>query len=499
MFISINKFSFPTFNTVKNQRQYVHQYPNLAPLAQDTVSFSGRGKLISENMVDAPPEKTCRQIETNAEPARFYLQTVLDKYLKPLTQVSVDSNPEDFPILEYKTRVKQSTSIREKVVSKYSKIHTQEADEFSAHVVDELMKHFKMQNGVTKELIIREAKSCLASKVPPYEFSEYYFYEIASELDKKHRFNFSDYNEEELLQKFNKITEKLKEVPTSPHCDGSVYIDPTTTKGAKHYANDIVGARITMKESAPEYTGLVLAALKNAVEDGVLRITSIENNMPDPKKLPAGKELSEYEYATDYQLRGLAKASDAKLIRNKSKSGYLAIHINVDLTSPIFSEYKGVFNGYSGEIQIIGTDVERLKEVEDLCYKLKDDKNAIRSEYKPFKNHFKTYYNSQTEQAFEDYTYALYLAQRAIPPSTKRENVFPTIADLGFEGKVPKELDFNYLKKLKEKCDYSAALAKKQEEMKSVDKDDSKDTIRAIRQNGNIKTMKSLIAYTLKG
>ena len=498
MFITINKFSLPKFTAISNQRQYVQQYPNLAPLEKDTVSFSGQGKLISENMVDAPTERTCRQIEANAEPARFYLHTILDKYLTPLTQVNIDDNPKDFPILEYKTRVKQSTSIREKVVSKYTKINDEELKNFTSQLVDELMSYFKLQNGVTRELVIGEVRNCIAKKVPPYEFTQYYFSTIISELNKKHRFNFSDYSEEEQKQIYKAIIEKLNEVPPSPHCEGSTYIDPTTIRGAKHYANDIVGARITMKESSPEYTGLVLAALRNAVEDGVLNITSIENNMPDPKKLPPGKELSEYEYATDSQLRKLAKASNAKLIRNKSKSGYLAIHINVDLSSPIFSGYKGVFNGYTGEIQIIGTDVERLKEVEDLCYKLKDDKNAIRSEYKPFKELFKKYYNPETAEAFENYTYALYLAQRAIPPNTKRESFFPTIADLGFEGKVPEQLDFNNLKKIKDRCDNSAAITKKQEQMKSSKKDATSATIRSIKQDGNIRTMKSLISYVLK-
>ena len=281
--------------------------------------------------------------------------------------------------------------------------------------------------------------------------------------------------------------------------DGSVYIEPTSIKGVKHYANDIVGARITMKESDPEYTGLVLAALKQAVDDGLLNITSIENNLPDPKKLPQGKEISDYAYATDSQLRKLAKAADAKLIRNKSKSGYLAIHINVDLSSPLFSCYKGVFDGYTGEIQIIGSDVEQLKDVEDLCYKLKDDKNAIRSEYKPFKTHFKTYYNDETKDAFEDYTYALYLAQRSLPPNSKRTDFFPSIEELGFEGKVPKELDFNYLRRLKEKCDFSAKLAQKQEEMKNGDKSSHSETIKTIKHNGNIKTVKSLISYIIKG
>ncbi len=499
MYININKVNFLNFNSVNKNRQNILKYPNLAPLSKDTVSFTGRGKLIAESMVDAPPERTCRQVEQNAEPARFYLENVLDKYLKPLTQESSYSNPKDFPVLVYTTRIKKSTSIREKVVSKYSKVYNSEADEFSSRVVDELMKYFDFSNGITREDLIKEVKKNIASKVPPYEFVSYYLSRIMSELGNDKILDLSKYSDERIKQIIDQITDMFEDTPKSQHIEGSTYIDPTTIKGVKHYANDIVGARITMKESDPEYTRLVLSALRNAVDDGLLKITSIENNLPDPKKLPAGKEISDYAYAKEYQLKSLAKAADAKLIRNKSKSGYLGIHINIDLSSPIFSCYNGIFDGYTGEIQILGTDVEQLKDVEDLCYKLKDDKNAIQAKYKPFKTHFKTFYNDKTKDAFEDYTYSLYLAQRSLPPYSKRSDVFPTIEELGFGGKVPKELDFNYLKKLKEKCDYYGKLEESQNKTKSLDSDSHSKTLKSIKHDGNVKTVKRIISYVIKG
>ena len=251
-----------------------------------------------------------------------------------------------------------------------------------------------------------------------------------------------------------------------------------------------------MKESGPEYTAVVIEALKKAAEEGELKITSIENNLPDPRKLPKGKKLSDYIYATERQLLSLAKAANAPLIKNKSKSGYLAIHINVDLSSPLFNSYNGVYNGYSGEIQIIGSDVLQLKEIEDLCYKLKDNKNAIHIAYKPFKEHFQKYYKDDVKQAFDNYTYALYLAQRALPPGTKTQTRFPSIQELGFEGKVPPELDFNILKQIKLPCDKKKELMRQKQKLDENAKD--KNIIRTLKQAGDIKTLKSLIGYHLK-
>ena len=181
-------------------------------------------------------------------------------------------------------------------------------------------------------------------------------------------------------------------------------------------------------------------------------IEHIENNIPDPDKLPKGQSLSDYVYASDSTLHSLKKVSGAELITNKSKSGYTAIHINVDFSDCDFAKRDPRYSGFKGEIQIIGREVEELKEIEDLCYKLKDNKNAIKAEYKPFKKHFEKYYVGDTRQAFDDYTYKLYLAQRSLPNKVRGQK-FQTPEQLGFADLVPEQLDFNYLDKLKNDCD----------------------------------------------
>ena len=44
------------------------------------------------------------------------------------------------------------------------------------------------------------------------------------------------------------------------------------------------------------------------------------------------------------------------------------------------------------------------------------------------------------------------MAQRELKSNPNEEIPFPSVKDLGFEGKVPEELDFNILKGLKEFC-----------------------------------------------
>lgn len=469
-------------------------YPNLAPLEKDTVSFSARSELVASNMEDAPSVNMCMRVEENAEPANYYLKKVLDKYLKPIVQGQiVHSKADKFPVAKYKTRIKSATSIREKVVSKHGKLYRNEYNRFSSDVTDAILKHFKAREGVPVEEIFRvvkqEAKynSSGTVKTSPYINVPYLVNEILNVLDSMTYIDFSSLSEREQKSAFMEIVDTVEGSYDSKLLNSdSRYVDPATVTGIKHYANDIVGARIVMMESAPEYTGKVLDAIKQAAADGYLKITSIENNIPSVDKLPEGKQLSDYEYATQAQLRSLAKKTGARLITNESKTGYLAVHINVDLSDDMFKEYGGVFNGYSGEIQIIGRDVEQLKDIEDLCYKLKDKKNAYKRVYEPFKKHFLTYYTKDTQEAFDDYTYALYLAQRALPPRKRASYRFPTIAELGFEGKVPPQLDFNRLKIKKRDCDADLAI---QEAQAKKTEASSHDIIR----NGNISTMKNLI------
>ena len=492
MNITLNNF---TKNIIKNYMTAGNikkrpSYSNLAPLEKDTVSFSGRGTLIAASMADAPPEVTCRKVEENAEPA-----------ISPFTQINSEANAKTFPILKYSTRTKESHSIREKVVSRYTKKYTAEVDKFSGIVVDELLKNFAPNPGVDRNMLIEDAKRVVeyshqGRKTPPFSNAAFYFSEIIDDFTKLKKIDFEAVDKEVQKNIFTDIINSLSDDEETAVLNGIGTYDPATVKGVKYYANDIVGARIIMKESGPEYTAVVIDALKKAVEEEDLKITSIENNLPDPKKLPKGKKLSDYAYATDRQLDSLAKAANAPLIENKSKSGYLAIHINVDLSSPLFNSYSGVYNGYSGEIQIIGSDVLQLKEIEDLCYKLKDNKNAIHIAYKPFKEHFQKYYKDDVKQAFDNYTYALYLVQRALPPGNKVQTQFPSIQELGFEGKVPPELDFNILKQIKESCDRKKELMLHKQKVDKNDKD--KNVIRTLKQAGDIKTLKSLICYHLK-
>ncbi len=427
-------------------------YPNLKPLEKDTVSFSGRKTLIASDMSIAPSVSNCAKVNKDAEPARFYLNRILDEYIGPYVDTTDTLDTRDYPVLACKVRVKSPLSIREKVVSKYSAAYSKMADDFAKKVYDELSRYYVPNPDCNVKAVLNEVKSCIEGHDSRGEFLAYsnpaLNYHIAlMVLQEANAFKFDALGHE----KQSAIdTEIIKNIIQYVRVQEPMQ-STESAEGIKSYANDIVGARIVLREPDPNYTKKVFSALKAAVEAGKLKITSIENNIPDPDKLPEGDSVSDYIYAHDYTLQALRRVSGSELKTNKSKSGYMAVHINVDFSDCDFAKNKR-YSGYKGEIQILGREVEKLKEIEDLCYKLKDNKNAIKSEYKPFKTHFEKYYTGDTKDVFDDYTYKMYLAQRRKPKSPKRKD-FPSPAQLGFKDKLPEQLDFNQLAKIKAECD----------------------------------------------
>lgn len=447
-FNNINGYSaFRPFNRVG------FAAPNLAPLDKDTVSFSGRKSLIAQDMRLAPSMQTCKSVNKYAEPARYYLERILGEYVGPYVDKTDSLSTKQYPVLACRARVKSPVSIREKVVSKYSALSSDMAENYVKEVFNQLSKYYKINKDCDVNKVLSDVKSRIEGhdsqgNFLPYTNPVLYLNIALQSFKNANLFDFTSVRKDMMTEIYKNILDNIILYLS----DNGQLPSTETQAGIKSYAKDIVGARIVLRDADVKNTKRVFNAIKQAVEDGKLKIISIENNIPDPDKLPKGQSLSDYVYATDATLKALQKASGAELITNKSKSGYTAIHINVDFSDCDFAKRDPRYAGFQGEIQIIGREVEELKEIEDLCYKLKDNKNAIKAEYKPFKKHFEKYYIGDTKQAFDDYTYRLYLEQRLSSKKMKGHR-FPTIEQLGFSETVPQQLDFNVLSKVKKDCD----------------------------------------------
>lgn len=211
----------------------------------------------------------------------------------------------------------------------------------------------------------------------------------------------------------------------------------------KGLVEDIIGGRIIIRDDSKAAVKKVLGALGKAVQDGKLHITQIENYRPiiddvpedivrryrkdlgidlSPKQLKEMQKRGFFDYAAPSDMNEFkricrTRCRELDFQEHDLPSGYQAIHLRVSLP-----------NGYTGEIQLMGRDVERFKDIEDVYYKAKCGKLdadkypetskrlASLAPLKPQRGKEITEAERREwefrQDAMQDYTYWSYIAQR---------------------------------------------------------------------------------------
>lgn len=264
-----------------------------------------------------------------------------------------------------------------------------------------------------------------------------------------------------------KIADKIEDALNSDHIAEKIFC-PSDPGDIKKNVKDIIGTRVVMSNASAEKTGEILSKLADTIKEKGIVIDEIENHSPQNPKIAPYFEKKDLEVLKD-AINEVRKKNGLEEINIKEApmdSGYMALHLDVDLMN--IGELKSQ-RGYHGEVQILGADVEMLKDVEDLCYKLKKGK-AIKSgdvAYEPFARIFNEAFNTGNKRkdkarmtAFNKYTKKAFETQRIRVPSNKmRDNVanwgyvYPTIEVCGFKDVLPPILDFNVLARIHRDCD----------------------------------------------
>lgn len=225
----------------------------------------------------------------------------------------------------------------------------------------------------------------------------------------------------------------------------------------KDKITDLAGARIILSSNVEGGGNRVIEALIDSCNKRQIKVVEVENITP----LNAN-----FSQASQGKLEELAQASRRKFkceVKEKTQrtaTGYSAIHILFELPS-----------GYKGEIQIIEEGLAKLKELEDIPYKLLSGK-SIKPMYKDFKEVFASLVpiseacdpaeaklRAELRKDFANYTLEAYTYER-----TKSKRFFMKRFNTGFlpleeykknhsNSNLPDELDLNNLQKLKNKLD----------------------------------------------
>lgn len=264
-----------------------------------------------------------------------------------------------------------------------------------------------------------------------------------------------------------KISDKIRAALESSGDIKEKIFSPYNEKAIKKNIRDISGGRIVIKNAHDGEMDKVVDNLCKMISEERLIVDEIEYHKSPDSKVD--------QYFTDKQLGKISeainkirKANKLPLIKAKTKksdSGYMALHLSLNTTKKP-NDVDEIYQNFYSELQIIGSDVAMLKDIEDFCYKLKKglEIKSGNIAYTPFEQLFLQAWNSpdkkNVQKYFEEYTIAAYRLQRNRRPSKDvQDNTkdwaykFPTIEECGFKDKLPPILDFNILARIKRDCD----------------------------------------------
>ncbi len=209
-------------------------------------------------------------------------------------------------------------------------------------------------------------------------------------------------------------------------------------KAAKKEIKDILGARIIVSENDPKSGDYVLGQLSKAIKKNKLKITSVKNHGQDDSKLNYASQKKLLKFVNTARENGCPNCEYHDQPRD---TGYIAMHILTD----------EIEDGFSAEIQIMGSNVERFKHIEDLFYKCLSDKE-IPKKYKPLKEMLTPIKeDEQLGSDFREYTRRAYAYERQ---KVARSNEMASFLHIPDDLDIPEEFDFNNIETTKRYLDF---------------------------------------------
>ena len=220
---------------------------------------------------------------------------------------------------------------------------------------------------------------------------------------------------------------------------------------------DLNGSKTILRDGSRPEAHKVLDRYIKAIEDGKLELVEIENKRPIACEGKKGDEASIRDYVSPERLNDLYnkanKIQTHKIGKEHFKdidytdSNYPALHLLLK-----FPNEKWVF-----EEQIMGYDVAVYKDLDDIIWKILNNKN-VDKKYQPIIDIIKRLNepgNATLLEQFKTYRRNVFLFQRDKAPHITKHKTewFLPIKDEIDNEVVREKLDMNYLYELKLKCE----------------------------------------------
>lgn len=218
-----------------------------------------------------------------------------------------------------------------------------------------------------------------------------------------------------------------------------------TTKDGMKQMGDAIGFRISLRSSSQKDFDKVLTALGKMVKSGSFEVLEMENyRLTRNQSYVSSKTLDKFEQIC--QAKGQYPTRTGKAIPN----GYTAFHLNLKFQ-----------NGQIGELQIMGRDLERVKDLEDFYYKLRCNKE-FSPKYKPIYDIMTSKISKLDDfqkETLRRYIKDSYIHARELPARSPKQKL-NSKDFLPIPYTLPEELGFSKLQEMKDLCDSAAKNTK---------------------------------------
>ena len=215
-----------------------------------------------------------------------------------------------------------------------------------------------------------------------------------------------------------------------------------TTKAGIEKMGDVVGARIIMRTSTQKDYDNLFTELGKMVKRGELKIKSVENyRLTSNDSYVSANTLEKFEQSCN-------EAGIYPEIKNQAiPNGYTAVHVNVELP-----------DGRYAEIQIMGRDMENVKEIEDFYYKYRCNKKFA-PRYKEIQQIFDEEMPNLTDlqkETLRMYILDSYKNAKELPARETKRSLNLSRDFLPFPYSLPQRLSYENLFRMKDECDRAA-------------------------------------------
>ncbi len=190
------------------------------------------------------------------------------------------------------------------------------------------------------------------------------------------------------------------------------------------FMTDLNGAKIVMRDARKKVVEKVLSRLIKPIEKGEVELLEIENKRPIITKNFKRTKKEQYDYAGIDFLESLQRIQETKWAKSDIKEKPLVRFDITDYTKVNYSAIHMLLR-LPGEVRpfelmIMGKDVNSLKNLDDLLFKILNNKN-VDKKYKPLVDivsKLKESGNKTILEKFNQYRGEAFLFQREKEPST---------------------------------------------------------------------------------